>query len=214
MKRKGIILTALIVSSIWGNIVSAIGYKEIMQTNIEKMYTVESAPELMAISATFYRVSEKEQDKWLPLYYASYSLVRIAFFISDADKINKHLDVAQGYLDQLLEKKPKESEVHVLQALLYSMRITSPVKGMKYSMLSNGALDKAAQLDDQNPRLYYCRGNNVFHTPAMFGGGKSKAKELFEKAGGLFEKEKPEEAFMPEWGKWHNQQMLEKCKEE
>ena len=214
MKLKGIILTALIVTSIFGTIASAAAYEEVMKENIEKMYQVKSASELTSISATFYRVAQKEQDKWLPLYYASYSLVRIAFFIKDAGEIDKHLDVAQGYLDKLKEKKPKESEVHVLQALLYSMRITSPTRGMKYSMLSNGALDDAAELDLQNPRLYYCRGNNVFHTPSMFGGGKSKAKPLFEKASELFETESSGGTLMPNWGKWHNNQMLEKCKEE
>lgn len=191
---------------------SASNYTEVMQQNIEKMYQAQTAQELSAISGAFYRVAQKESNEWLPLYYSAYSLVRIAFFSKDRDEIDKHLDVAQSYVDKLFIAKPRESEVYALQALLYSMRISGAMSGMKYSSLSNEELDKAEKLNKNNPRIYYCRGNNVFHTPAMFGGGKAKAKPLFEKAMELYESEGPQQtAFWPSWDKWHTKKMLEQC---
>ncbi|MGQ1785745.1 MULTISPECIES: hypothetical protein [unclassified Saccharicrinis] len=214
MKKLTVILTVFILVFVFKMDINAENYEEVMQQNIEKMYQSKTAQELTAVSAAFYRVAEKEKEDWLPLYYATYSLVRIAFFIKDEDEIDKHLDLAQSYMDRLLESKPKESEIHVLQALLYSMRITGPARGMKYSMLSNGELDKAEALDNKNPRLYYCRGNNIYHTPAMFGGGKKKAKVLFEKADTLFNNNSARGDLWPSWGQWHNHKMLEQCKEE
>lgn len=212
MKQKAIAINTLFILLFLCSIsVSASNYEEMMQQNIKKMYKAETPQELSTISSTFYRVAQKETDEWLPLYYASYSLVRIAFFSEDRDEIDKHLDVAQRYVDELMEAKPRESEVYVLQALLYSMRISGAMSGMKYSTLSNEALDKAEELNKNNPRIYYCRGNNVFHTPAMFGGGKTKAKPLFEKALALYQSEHPQTAFWPSWDKGHTKQMLEQC---
>ena len=48
------------------------------------------------------------------------------------------------------------------------------------------ALQKGLALDPNNPRLYYLQGMSLFNTPAQFGGGKDKAKPLFEKSVALF----------------------------
>ncbi len=215
MRKQSFILTIILTQFllITTNIYAA-SYEEIMGQTIEKMYKAKTVDELQALSSVFYRVSEKENEQWLPLYYASYSLVRIAFFTKDEDEIDKHLDVAQEYLNKLLEEQSDVSEVHVLQGLLYSMRITSAARGMKYSMLSNSALEKAEALNNRNPRLYYCKANNVYHTPSMFGGGKKKALPIFKKAATLFESEKSDVPFWPSWGELHNKEMMAKCTEE
>ena len=53
------------------------------------------------------------------------------------------------------------------------------------------AIDKGMQLNANNPRLYYLRGMSLFNTPEQFGGGKDKAKPIFEKAAELYKLEKP-----------------------
>ncbi len=186
-------------------------YEDAMHKSIEKMYQSTTNEELLSVSATFFRIAETENTHWQPLYYASYSLVRTAFFEKDRDIVDKNLDIAQNYVDQLKSKFSQESEVFVLQALLYSMRITDAATGMKYSVLSNEAIDNAIKQNKNNPRAYYCKGNNVLHTPAMYGGGKDNAKLLFEKAKALFEKEETTNSFNPSWGKEHNSKMLEYC---
>ncbi len=202
---------AIMVCLMISNHTFANPYEDAMTQNIQKMYQTQSAEELYNISGAFYRISQTEKEQWLPLYYASYSLVRICFFIKDAEKIDDYLDIAQNYMDELKENQPNESEVYVLQSLLYSMRITNPGRGMKFSMLSNSALDKAMELNKQNPRIYYCKGNNVLHTPKFYGGGKEKALPLFLKAKELFSTFESPETFWPEWGVYHNNQMLEEC---
>jgi len=198
----------LILSSLCA---SANNYTETMKTSIDKLFKAKTVAELDQLASLFYRIGEKEQSEWLPYYYAAYAHTHSTFFMNDADSIDVVLDKAQATLDQLLKKKEDESEVHVLQALIYSLRITSASRGFKYSSLSAEALTKAESLNANNPRIHYCRGNNVLHTPKMFGGGASKALEHFKKAAELYVVSKDENSLLPTWGEKHNRQMLEKC---
>ncbi len=205
------LITIVVFLTISNVMLIASPYEDAMQQSIQKMYQSTTNEELQSVSATFFRIAEKENSQWQPLYYAAYSLVRTAFFTKDREVVDKNLDTAQNYVDQLKLKFSDESEVFVLQALLYSMRITDAATGMKYSVLSNEAIDNALKQNKNNPRAYYCKGNNVLYTPAMYGGGKDNAKLLFEKAKTLFEKEETTNSLNPRWGKEHNSKMLEYC---
>ncbi len=56
----------------------------------------------------------------------------------------------------------------------------------------------AVELNSQNPRAFYVLGNQDFHTPQAFGGGK-KARGLLETALELF-KQSPPNPILPSWG--------------
>jgi hypothetical protein len=187
-------------------------YEETMTANIQKMNVATSVSELSGIANQFERIANAESGKWQPRYYAAYCYVW-ATAITEMSAGDKHklLDLAQAQMDALLKSVKNESEIFVLQAFLYQMRITDMGKGMKYSGLASEALDQAEKLNPNNPRIYYVRGNNVYNTPKAFGGGKEKAKPLFEKSAGLFESQKPANAIEPAWGSEHNKQMLALC---
>jgi hypothetical protein len=187
-------------------------YEETMTANIQKMNVATSVSELSGIASQFERIANAEPGKWQPRYYSAYCYVW-ATAITEMPANDKHklLDLAQAQMDALLKSVKNESEIFVLQAFLYQMRITDMGKGMKYSGLASEALDQAEKLNPNNPRIYYVRGNNVYNTPKAFGGGKEKAKPLFEKAAGLYESQKLENTFEPGWGSDHNKQMLAAC---
>jgi hypothetical protein len=194
---------------------SAIDYNEAMKTNIGKLYqNMSSRDSLVTMAATFQRIGQMYPKEWLPVYYSSYSYLAMTFGDKDAESINAALDKAQVLVDEALKIAPNESEIHVLQAFIYSMRITDASKGYKYSTLSNEALTKATAFNANNPRIYYMRGQNTLHTPAMFGGGKNKALPLFEKAKSLFDGQTITDPLMPNWGKAMNENMLEQCKKQ
>jgi hypothetical protein len=81
---------------------------------------------------------------------------------------------------------------------------------MSYGVAANQALEKALKLDPNNPRLYYLKGMSLFGTPPQFGGGKDKAKPVFEKAVELYKAAKPQELY-PRWGKEKAEQMIPQC---
>ena len=187
-------------------------YEEAMAANLQKMNVEFTTSGLNSLASQFERIANAESGKWQPRYYAAYCYV-LATAISEMPAGDKHklLDLAQAQMDILLKSVKNESEVFVLQAFLYQMRITDMGKGMKYSGLASEALDEAEKLNPNNPRIYSVRGNNVYNTPKAFGGGIEKAKPLFEKAAGLFQSQKPENTFEPAWGSEHNNKMLALC---
>lgn len=56
----------------------------------------------------------------------------------------------------------------------------------KYGDLFNELVEKARLLQPNNPRIYYLKGNSVYYTPKMVGGG---AKTFYEKIEMLFSNE-------------------------
>ncbi|NQU84695.1 MAG: hypothetical protein HQ541_02940 [Mariniphaga sp.] len=211
MKRT-IALTILLVSLSSG--IFASNYEEVMTANIEKMYQSISASELTNLANQFSRIANAEKKEWLPGYYAAFCYLR-ATYIGEmkAEEIHKHLDMARAELDKVL-KKANDSEINALQAHIYQLRITDMDKGMKYSALANESLAVAEKLNLHNPRVYYLKGANIYHTPKMFGGGAENAKPLFEKAAKMFEEFKPSDKLMPNWGAGHNKEMLVLCNSE
>ncbi|TAJ12688.1 hypothetical protein DMA11_11850 [Marinilabiliaceae bacterium JC017] len=207
MRTLAIIIVAIMCQM---EAVTASNFNQVMKENIVQMYKTQSVDELNKLGALFYRIGETEQGQWLPYYYAAYAYASTTFFTHDSDSVDSFLDKAQSIMDNNL-KQTREAEVHILQALIYSMRITSPARGYKYSTLSDKALGAAEKLDPNNPRLHYWRGNNVMHTPKMFGGGKEKALKHFLKAQKLFASYHNNNEIWPAWGEEYNNYLVEKC---
>ena len=201
----------LAIALLTSTLVLADNYETAMKEKIASLFKTQNIDDFNQLAAGFKRIAAVENSQWLPRYYAAYAYARSTHFMADSDSIDQQLDKAQEELNLLLDSHNKESEVHTLQALVYSLRITSPMRGYKYSNLSNESLAKAEKLNAANPRIYYCRANNVYHTPKMFGGGKQKAQVLYEKAAELFVSINNENPLWPNWGSYHNQQMLNKC---
>ena len=81
----------------------------------------------------------------------------------------------------------------------------------KYGDLFNELVEKARLLQLNNPRIYYLKGNSVYYTPKMVGGG---AKTFYERAETLFTNVSNDDLFKPYRGQKQNEQMLEKCKDD
>jgi hypothetical protein len=72
-------------------------------------------------------------------------------------------------------------------------------------------LAAAKQLEPNNPRVYFLEGQSLFGTPTQFGGGKDKAKPMFQKSVELFSSYKPASSLHPKWGLKNATDMLAKC---
>ncbi len=208
---KTILMFTILMTAFSATVFSA-NYEETMKVNIQKLNTEFTTSGLTNLASQFERIANAEPGKWHPKYYMAYCYVwATAIGEMPAEEKHKLLDMAQVQMDALLKTFKKESEIFALQAFVYQMRITDMSKGFKYSSLASEALEEAEKLNPNNPRVYYLRGNNTFHTPKAFGGGKEKAKPMFEKAAALFESQKPANAIEPAWGSEHNKQMLAEC---
>jgi hypothetical protein len=161
----------------------------------------------------FEDLSAHSPSHWLSLYYAALCYIQASHKVEDDQGRDNMLDKAQPLIDRAGKKNPKEPEIFVLQAFLYQSRIqvNPEMRGLTYSRKADANLKQAAAADDGNPRVWSLMGYNVFHTPAVFGGGASKALPLFLKARDRFRSFKPYLPFMPVWGEPENQEMIAEC---
>jgi len=199
--KKSIITLVLISLFSFGFSIET--YEKAMSLSIEKLFQAKSIPENIEVANQFERISMTEKTEWLPLYYASFAYIMISFQEPENAKKDTYLDQAQKYLDQAMTIDPNESELYMLQGFLYPSRINiDPMnRGMLYMDNMNKALDKALELNADNPRVYYLRATMMHHTPEAYGGGAAKALPLYEIAVEKFKIFKPKTAISPNWGK-------------
>ncbi len=209
MKRT-ILLVLLVHIMFTGFTQDRSDYMQVMvkQQNIFKM--AHSVEDFQNLANTYERIANAETDKWHPLYYAALCYLNMSFITKDMDRVDTYLDQAQPFIDKALEIYPDESELHVLQGMLYQARIkVDPVgRGLKYSMLATEELNKAKDYNPDNPRAYYLLGMNILHTPESYGGGAEAACPFFKKADELFRTYVPDNVLSPTWGPERNLSLL------
>ena len=177
-------------------------YREAMLGSIEKLDQASGPEDYLACASRFERIATAEKSRWMPYYYASYSLVIMSFEETDGSKRDLLLDRAQSFLDKALELKEDESELHVLQAFLYPSRIiVDPVgRGLQYMEQIYASLATAKTLNPENPRIYFLEGVNKANLPPAMGGGAEAARPILEEAVAKFEAFEEQDPLWPSWG--------------
>ena len=210
---KKIILTSIIVLA---TMITFAGKKEYilaMEKNLQELKTAKTAADFQQIANSFEQIAEAEKDKWLPYYYVSFSYMNYIFKGKGTEDIDKYLDKAEAFLEKARELSPDNSEIEVLQGWIYQGRIqVDPMsRGMAYSEKAAASFGKAKNLNPDNPRIYFLTGQNILHTPEMFGGGKDAACPYFLIAMEKFETYEPETSVSPNWGKESNHKLVAGC---
>ena len=150
----------------------------------------------------FERLANFKKDDWVPRYYHTLCLIQRSWAANTTDRPTI-LEAAKKSLDMAQALSPKNSEIVALEGYYYQamIMINPMVNGQIYAPKSAMTLQRAAELDPSNPRPPYLLGQNIFFTPAQWGGGMANARPHLEKARELFEKYEPATEFSPNWGK-------------
>ena len=183
-----------------------------MQTNIALLDSAKTAADLTTVAANFERIGDAEKTQWLPYYYAGLALTRVGWVDQKIDK-DKNAEQIKALCNKA-EAIDKNAEIFSIRnmASTQQMLVNPQERWQTYGQEASAALQQGMQLDPNNPRLYYLQGMTVFNTPEQFGGGKEKAKPVFEKSLALFKAFKPKSDLYPTWGQKITEQMLEQCK--
>jgi hypothetical protein len=185
-------------------------YTQVMQKNITLLDSAKTIDDLTSLAATFDRIGDAEKNKWLPYYYAALAQTWIGWNPATKDKdansakINAYLAKAEA-----LEKNAELYAVENMSAT-QQMLMDPQTRWATNGKDANEALQKGMAADPNNPRLYYLQGMSLFGTPSQFGGGKDKAKPLFERSVTLYKSAQPK-ALYPTWGQQQAEQMLAQC---
>jgi len=187
-------------------------YQKSMATNIALLDSAKTTPDFTAVAANFQRIGDAEKTQWLPYYYAGLALTRAGWMDQKMDK-DKNAEQVKALCDKA-EAINKNAEIYSLRnmAATQQMLVNPQERWQTYGKEAAAALQQGMQADPNNPRLYYLQGMSLFGTPPQFGGGKDKAKPVFEKSLALFKTFKPANNLYPTWGEKITQQMLEQCK--
>lgn len=190
-------------------------YENAMLKGIEKLsagFELENYQQALNI---FERVAQAEKDKWMPSYYAAYSHIMMATYKMGKGDMNfqSHVDKAQVYLDAVKGLDKDNSELVTMQGYVYQAMIWSnpEANGMIYAPKAQVTLEKAITLNPENPRPYYLIGQNLFYTPAQWGGGAAPAKKYLTKAKEKYATARPESALHPTWGAAYNDYLIGEC---
>ncbi len=185
-------------------------FVQAMKTNLAKFDSVKTTADYQALAASFERIGDAEKTQWLPYYYAGLALSTAAWSDTKLDK-----DANAEKIKALCTKAEaieKNAEIYTIRnmAATQQMIVDPQSRWMSYGQEASGALQKGMEIDPNNPRIYYLQAMSIFGTPEQFGGGKAKAKPVFEKAIALYKAETPKPMY-PHWGQKQAEEKLAEC---
>ena len=186
-------------------------FTEVLQKTFTAFDTTWNQEKKLEYSNKLSLIAKKFDKEWLATYYASYAKVNLSYNEQDATKKDALLDEAQALIEESVTLLGKDNdETYVLRAMIANARIgVDPQKRwQKYGNVFSENLDKAKEMNPENPRIYVLRGISKFYTPKMFGGGKKAAMPYFEKATGLFAKRTDTDITKPYWGQRTNEYFI------
>lgn len=185
-------------------------YTEAMKKNLALFDSAKTTADFQTMANTFERIGDAEKTQWLPYYYAGLALATSGWNDPNLDK-----DANSTRINTLCDKAAaldNNSELYAIRNMsaTQQMMVDPQTRWQTYGMQAAKDLDEGLKMNPDNPRLYFLRGESIFNTPPAFGGGKDKAKPVFEKALELFKKDKPKPLY-PSWGQARTEEELAKC---
>jgi hypothetical protein len=189
-------------------------YVAAMQKNLALFDSVKNTSEYLSLAAAFERIGDAEKTQWLPYYYAGLALTTPGWQDTKLDKdVNaEKIKALCDKADALAKDNADKSEILSIRnmAATQQMLVDPQTRWATYGPESDKYLQKAKELNANNPRLYYLEGAGTFGKPEQFGGGKAKAKPILEKAITLYKAEQPKPLY-PHWGQKQAEEMLGQC---
>lgn len=210
---KKFILSVLILTATFAQAQSD-KYASVMKANLTKFDSAKTTQNLEGMAASFTRIGDAEKTQWLPYYWAGMALSNIGWMDEKVDKdvLGGRIIALSDKADALTTDNADKAEILALRnmAATQQMLVDPQNRYMSYGQQAASYLQKGMSLNASNPRLYYLQGMSVFNTPEQFGGGKEKAKPLFEKAVSLYKAEHAKPLY-PYWGDKQSTDMLAQC---
>lgn len=205
----------LLIAFLTSSMLSAqTGYEKAMTKGLQMVKDAQTAQDMNAASAFFERIAVTEKNSWLPYYYAAWTQILSGYMDEKADK-DKVAHKANELISQADALQPDNSEIYCLKQMSASiaMLVDPMTRWQTYGMEAASALEKAKKLDPSNPRPYLLEAQGLYYTPEQFGGGKAKAKVVYEKAIQMYGTFSPASSLHPSWGLEQAQEGLKNCME-
>ena len=201
MKKSIILLIGMLVAA--STLFASDKYTQAMEKAMATLAEARSQEAFLEASNTFARIAAIETDKWMPAYYAAYSLTIYAAMEEDLKQKDQYLDQAEEFLTQASSADERNAEIMALQGFVYLLRIgVDPQnRGQEFSGKSANSLAKARELDPQNPRIMHLTAQLNYGIAQFFGQNGSEACKMNAQAIAMFDTYSSDIPFYPSWGK-------------
>ncbi len=188
-------------------------YYVILRSNILRTDTAYSYKNFQHLNHCCERILNSDIHNWLLMYYAAYANVQMSFISNENERKDMHCNQAEKYIRNAFNVPSDESELYVLEALLYFARIevNPKVRGPQYYPKAKQALENAKLKNSNNPRIYFLEAKSIMNMPEFMGGGKKNALPVIEKSLYLYETYLPENSLFPHWGEYNTRILYEEC---
>ncbi len=203
-------------------------YADAMKQSLSMFDSAKTAADFESVAASFQRIGDAEKNQWLPYYWSAMALATEGWkYYPDAKGVTEikvsdlsgTMTAFAGRINALLDKADAvatddaaKSEILTIRnmAATQQMLVDPQSRYMTFGAEAGQDLQKAMTLNANNPRAYYLQGMSIFGTPEQFGGGKAKAKPVFQKAVDLGSTEQAKPLY-PHWGLDMSKAMLAAC---
>jgi hypothetical protein len=188
-------------------------FNNAMQSKLEGYKTAQTAQDFLDLSNTFERIAEAEKTQWLAYYYAAHAQIIYGFMQKDMTGADAIADKAEQLINKADALEKNNSEISCIKSMIATLRMNvNPMqRWQQYGPVSAEAIANAKQQDPSNPRPYALEAQNLFYTPAQFGGGCATAKPIADQGMKLLEAFKPKSSLHPLWGKMQFDMVIGGC---
>jgi hypothetical protein len=196
-------------------------YAQQMQSAVAKLDNVNTVKDYQQLVIDFERIADAQKTQWLPYYYAALCNAKVGWLKQNddpdniepfANKAEEEIKKAQSLLDSS-KQKTELSEVYCVQSMINrAMVFINPMTyGRQYGPIASQYTQLAGRSNPDNPRALYLEGWEKYATPKMWGGDKTKAKELLTVAKQKLDNN-TSPGIEPHWGKKEVEEILKQLK--
>ena len=177
-----------------------ISTREHLQAGIDEWDVIK----MLQARAQFEKMISEYPDPWLVRYYIGYADSKIFAYYhgkKDLDLARLYADAGIDHLKKAVRQKKDFAEGYVMMASLIAQKVAlNPISMISRGGKLNRMVNKALDIDPDNPRAVLISGELDYYKPGILGGGREKSAEQLRRAIELFESFELPSAVWPDWG--------------
>ncbi len=152
----------------------------------EAAYDGGDADALEQARARFDRMASTDLHPALAHYYSALASIRASNLVAE-DERDACVDRSIASAKAAIDLRPDFADAYAVLGSAYGRKVTGMVSGMRYGPSANDAMDQAMRYGGANPRVLMYDAISNLYKPAIWGGGRDKAMQGFERAIALFD---------------------------
>ena len=178
-------------------------FKEAIKTLMTESYQSDSVGLEKSIR-NLDRFTEYKQISHLVYYYKAFGKWQAVLRMSSGAMGSEHakslINSAVSDLKKSMSIKENFADAIALDVNChYILYYVEPQRRLEFVRHVSNSIKKALELEPENPRIILTDAQNIYHTPAQFGGDQMKGIARYKEAIEKFKKEKAELP-LPQWG--------------